>query len=106
MLFVLHLFEIPAQSIVQRESARERPGVQRIKPTFQAVKPLNVIVPDACAGQLAKNEARETVAETGSIKVLTLGRRQRCLVTSETVRPGRQVVVSAKQLMTEIAAKF
>ena len=104
MLFALHLFEVPAQSIVHCEFAREFPCVQRVKAAFQPVKPLNVIVPDACASQLAKNEARETVAEARSIKVLALGRRQRRLIGRETVRPGRQVVVSAKRLMTEIAA--
>ena len=70
------------------------------------MKPLNVIVPDSCAIQLAKNEAGETIAEAGSIKVLALRGRQRSLIGTEAVRSGRQVVVRAKQLMTEIAAKF
>ena len=106
MLFALHLFEVPAQSVVHGEFARELPGVQRVKAALHAVKPLNVIVPDACAIQLAKNEAGEPVAEAGSIKVLALGGRQRVSLATETVSSGRQVVVSAKQLMTEIAAKF
>ena len=78
----------------------------RVKPALYAVKPLNVVVPDACATQLAKSEACETVAQAGSIKVLALRRRQRRLSGTETVNSGRQVVVRAKQLMTEIAAKF
>ena len=75
-------------------------------PPSIAVKPLNVIVPDACAIQLAKSEAREPVAEAGSIWVLPLGRRQRSFAGIEGVISGRQVVVRAKDLMTEIAAKF
>src|SRR6267154_5464920 len=106
MLLALHLFEIPAQSVVHREFPRELKGVQRVKSALYAIKPLNVVVPDACARQLAENEARETVAEAGSIKVLALGRRKRCLRGREAVNPGRKVVVSAKKLVTDIAAKF
>ena len=47
MLFALHLFEIPAQSVVHREFLRELKGVQRVKPALYAVKPLNVVVPDS-----------------------------------------------------------
>ena len=79
MLFVLHLFQIPTQSVVHGDFARELPSVLRVKPALYAVKPLNVIVPDTCAIQLAKSEARETIAEAGSIKVLALGGRQRRL---------------------------
>ena len=79
ILFVLHLFEIPTQSVVHREFMRELPGVLRVNPALFAVKPLNVIVPDICAIQLAKSEARETIAEAGSIKVLAIGGRQRRL---------------------------
>ena len=66
-LFVLHLFPIPTQSIVHRDFVRELPGVLRVNPALFAVKPLNVIVPDICAIQLAKSEARETIAEAGAI---------------------------------------
>ncbi len=105
-LFVLHLFEIPTQSVVHRDFVRDLPGVLRVKPALHAVKPLNVIVADVCAIQLAKSEARETVADAGAIKVLTLRRRQRGLIAIEAVRSVRQVVVSAENLMTKIAAKF
>ena len=70
MLFALHLLEIPAQPVIHREFPRELKGVQRVKPALYAMKPLNVVVPDACAAQLAQSETRETVAQAGSIKIL------------------------------------
>ena len=63
MLFVLHLLEIPTQSVVHREFCGELPGVLRVKPALHAVKPLNVVVPDTCATQLAESEAGETITE-------------------------------------------
>src|SRR5258708_21800024 len=70
------------------------------------MKPLNVIVSDTCAGQLAKSKARESVAEAGTTWELALGGRQRRLTGIEAVISVCQVIVSAEDLMTEIAAKF
>ena len=106
ILFALHLFEIPTQSVVHCEFICRLPGVQCVKRALYAMKPLNVVVPDSCAVHQAQSEAGETIAEAGSIKVLSCRGRLRRFIGAEIVGSGRRVVVSAKQLMTEIAAEF
>ena len=59
--------QIPTHSVVHRDFGGEFPGVLRVNAALFAVKPLNVIVPDTCAIQLAKSEAGESVSEAGAI---------------------------------------